>query len=159
MAQRSGELSDAEDMLVRASQGIVAWGFGGVMLFPACALAEVRAERGDLAGAWEALALPGFQDGSELPPSAQVSWWVAAKLRVLLAEGRAEEALALADLAGERFGPIIPNPAWLPWRSARAEALHRLDRGDEARAAAADELEAARAWGAPATVGLSLIHI
>jgi len=154
--QRSGELSDAEDMLVRASQGIVAWGFGGVMLFPACALAEVRAERGDLAGAWEALALPGFPDGAELPPSAQVSWWVAAKLRVLLAEGRVEEALALADLAGERFGPIIPNPAWLPWRSARAEALHRLDRGDEARAAAADELEAARAWGAPATVGRAL---
>jgi DNA-binding CsgD family transcriptional regulator len=143
-------------MLVRASQGIVAWGFGGVMLFPASALAEVRAERGDLAGAWTALALPGFPEGAELPPSAQVSWWVAAKLRVLLAEGRAEEALALADLAGERFGAIVLNPAWLPWRSARAEALHRLDRADEAQAAAADELEAARAWGAPTTVGRSL---
>jgi tetratricopeptide (TPR) repeat protein len=101
---RSGELADAEDLLVRASEGIVTWGFGGVMLFPACALAEVRAERGDLAGAWEALALPGFPDRAELPPSAQVSWWVGAKLRVLLAEGRAGEALALADLAGERFG-------------------------------------------------------
>jgi DNA-binding CsgD family transcriptional regulator len=154
--RRSGELVDAEEMLVRASQGIVAWGFGGVMLFPASALAEVRAERGDLAGAWAALALPGFPEGAELPPSAQVSWWVAAKLRVLLAEGRAEEALALADLAGERFGAIVLNPAWLPWRSARAEALHRLDRADEARAAAADELDAARAWGAPTTVGRSL---
>ena len=154
--RRSGELADAEDMLVRASQGIVAWGFGGVMLFPASALAEVRAERGDLAGAWAALALPGFPEGAELPPSAQVSWWVAAKLRVLLAEGRAEEALALADLAGDRFGAIVLNPAWLPWRSARAEALHRLDRADEAQAAAADELEAARAWGAPTTVGRSL---
>jgi DNA-binding CsgD family transcriptional regulator len=154
--RRSGELADAEEMLVRASQGIVAWGFGGVMLFPASALAEVRAERGDLAGAWTALALPGFPEGAELPPSAQVSWWVAAKLRVLLAEGRAEEALALADLAGDRFGAIVLNPAWLPWRSARAEALHRLDRADEAQAAAADELEAARAWGAPTTVGRSL---
>ena len=154
--RRSGELADAEEMLVRASQGIVAWGFGGVMLFPASALAEVRAERGDLAGAWAALALPGFPEGAELPPSAQVSWWVAAKLRVLLAEGRAEEALALADLAGDRFGAIVLNPAWLPWRSARAEALHRLDRADEAQAAAADELEAARAWGAPTTVGRSL---
>ena len=36
--RRSGELADAEEMLVRASQGIVAWGFGGVMLFPASAL-------------------------------------------------------------------------------------------------------------------------
>ena len=154
--RRSGELADAEEMLVRASEGIVAWGFGGVMLFPASALAEVRAERGDLAGAWAALALPGFPEGAKLPPSAQVSWWVAAKLRVLLAEGRAEEALALADLAGERFGAIVLNPAWLPWRSARAEALHRLDRADEARAAATDELDAARAWGAPTTVGRSL---
>ena len=154
--RRSGELADAEEMLVRASQGIVAWGFGGVMLFPASALAEVRAERGDLAGAWAALALPGFPEGAELPPSAQVSWWVAAKLQVLLAEGRAEEALALADLAGERFGAIVLNPAWLPWRSARAEALHRLDRADEARSDAADELDAARAWGAPTTVGRSL---
>ena len=154
--RRSGELADAEEMLVRASEGIVAWGFGGVMLFPASALAEVRAERGDLAGAWAALALPGFPEGAELPPSAQVSWWVAAKLRVLLAEGRAEEALALADLAGERFGAIVLNPAWLPWRSARAEALHRLDRADEAQAAATDELDAARAWGAPTTVGRSL---
>jgi DNA-binding CsgD family transcriptional regulator len=50
----------------------------------------------------------------------------------------------------------IANPAYLPWRSQVALALSALERPDEAREFARDELELARAWGAPRTLGISL---
>ena len=34
---------------------------------------------------------------------------------------------------------MIQNPAWLPWRSLKAEALDGLDRTDEALELAAEE--------------------
>ena len=44
----------------------------------------------------------------------------------------------------------------MPWRSLKAQALDRLGRQDEAGALAAEELEIARGWGSPGTVGRSL---
>jgi DNA-binding CsgD family transcriptional regulator len=53
---------------------------------------------------------------------------------------------------------LIPfdNPCSTPWRSWAAEGLRLLDRHDEARALAAEELALARRWGDPHTVGASL---
>jgi DNA-binding NarL/FixJ family response regulator len=48
------------------------------------------------------------------------------------------------------------NPAVLAWRSHLALALLGLDRRDEALELAREELELARAWGAPRPIGVAL---
>jgi DNA-binding CsgD family transcriptional regulator len=50
----------------------------------------------------------------------------------------------------------IRNPAFLPWRSQAALALHRLGRRGQALQLAQEELELARRWGAPRAVGIAL---
>src|SRR5262245_9720646 len=52
---------------------------------------------------------------------------------------------------------LVPddNPSSLPWRSWAAEGLRLLDRNDEARALAADELAIAQRWGDPHAIGAS----
>jgi DNA-binding CsgD family transcriptional regulator len=71
---------------------------------------------------------------------------------VLLAEGQYEKALAAADDCG-RLYVDNPNPSDSPWRTFKTFALHRLGRDEEAEAVALEELELARAWGSPGTVG------
>jgi hypothetical protein len=44
----------------------------------------------------------------------------------------------------------------VPWRRWAAEGLRLLDRNDEARALADEELALARRWGDPHTIGASL---
>jgi DNA-binding CsgD family transcriptional regulator len=53
---------------------------------------------------------------------------------------------------------LVPfdNPSGVPWRSWAAEGLRRLDRNNEARALADEELALARRWGDPQAVGASL---
>jgi DNA-binding CsgD family transcriptional regulator len=75
--------------------------------------------------------------------------------RLLLAEGRPDDALARAD-ALERHANGKQHPRFVPWRSLKAEALARLDRHAEAVALAEAEVEIARRWGTPGTVGRSL---
>ena len=48
------------------------------------------------------------------------------------------------------------NPAMLPWRSAAALSLAELDRHDEARRLAADEVRRARSFGASRAIGIAL---
>jgi DNA-binding CsgD family transcriptional regulator len=48
------------------------------------------------------------------------------------------------------------NPSGVPWRGWAAEGLRRLDRNDEARALADEELALARRWGDPHAIGASL---
>ena len=50
----------------------------------------------------------------------------------------------------------LDNPRGVPWRGWAAEGLRRLDRKDEARALADDELALARRWGDPQAIGASL---
>jgi len=148
---RRGELAEAEEM-IRASVGEVdLWGIEICRLHHSAYLCEALLERGDLAGARHALL------SATLPPDGlQLSWWLASRVRLLLAEGRADEALLAAEDCGRRFDTIVRNPAWLPWRSLRAEALDRLGRSEEARAAAAEEIDLARCWGAPSALGRAL---
>ena len=76
-------------------------------------------------------------------------------MRVPLADGRPEEALAYADVY-ELHAGWKRHPRYVPWRSLKAQALERLGRQDEAVALAGEELEVARGWGSPGTVGRSL---
>ncbi|MBL7499933.1 AAA family ATPase [Frankia sp. CNm7] len=75
--------------------------------------------------------------------------------RLLVAEGRHEEALASVEEVRAVMARVR-NPAWRPWRSLRARALAGLGRHEEAVALVEDELALARAWGAPIAVGRTL---
>jgi DNA-binding CsgD family transcriptional regulator len=71
--------------------------------------------------------------------------------------GRPGEALAdFLEVGTITNALAIDNPAYAPWRSHAALTLMRLNRGNEARELAATELELARRWAAPRTVGISL---
>ena len=77
--------------------------------------------------------------------------------RLRLATGAAEQALADFVAAGEAAESVdIRNPAYIPWRSQSALALRQLERIDEARVLAREELKLSRRWGAPRTIGVSL---
>jgi DNA-binding CsgD family transcriptional regulator len=77
--------------------------------------------------------------------------------RLYLETGRPEHALADFRAAGEIAKSLgTENPAYCPWRSHAALALHRLHRVDEALELAREELELSRRWGAPRALGVSL---
>jgi DNA-binding CsgD family transcriptional regulator len=64
-----------------------------------------------------------------------------------------EELLQVGETA--RLFPH-DNPSGMPWRGWAAEGLRRLDRNDEARVLAEEELVLARRWGDPRAIGASL---
>jgi DNA-binding CsgD family transcriptional regulator len=118
----------------------------------AACVAELHIERGELAEAKRAVA-------PAAPPGllGQLTFLHVARGRVSLEEGRTERALAEFKRTEEVAASLgINNPAFLPWRSGAAAALHRLGRADEARGVAREELELAHKWGAPRTIGISL---
>ena len=146
-----GELYEAEAEL-RAALGTAAhWGVPTQQPWAQAVLAELLVDRGAIA---EARALLD-KASDPLPGSDPAALLDRAQMRVLLAEGRADDALA----CGERFQRQAGwrrHPRYVPWRSLQAQALDRLGRHEEAVALAAEELELARAWGSPGTVGRSL---
>jgi len=74
-----------------------------------------------------------------------------------LETGRPGQALEDFETAGAIARSLgTENPAYSPWRSNAALALHRLQRVDEALNLAREELELSRRWGAPRAVGVSL---
>jgi DNA-binding CsgD family transcriptional regulator/tetratricopeptide (TPR) repeat protein len=64
-----------------------------------------------------------------------------------------EELLQVGETARLFF---FDNPSGMPWRSWAAEGLRLLDRNDDARALAEEELALARRWGDPYAIGASL---
>ena len=68
-------------------------------------------------------------------------------------ERAVEELLQVGETA--RLVPF-DNPSCVPWRRWAAEGLRVLDRKDEARALAEEELALARRWGDPHAIGASL---
>ena len=140
----SGRIAEA---LADAQAAVSAWRGTWAMYLPGAMywLARAHVERDELDEAEAALDLP----------DAEVRWagttmyaaWRAARGRVALARGHAEEALAeqLASGALLRDTLHLPNPAIVPWASRAALAAARLGRRDpQARALAGDELDAAR---------------
>ena len=147
-----GDLRDAERSLRMAMQQAVEWGAPVVTsAYIEAFLGQVLLERGDVAGARAMVdsvaGHPRFGEGLRL-----FSETVA---MVLLAEGRAEEALEPAAVV-EQMMPYVENPVYRPWRSVRARALAALGRREEAVALVSDELELARRWGAPRLTGRTL---
>ncbi len=150
---RRGELVEAEQLLRTGRNELALWGelpVDGAYFTSTIALA--RLEQGDIAGARREL---GARPSQQYDRHDAGHLWMRTEVEVLLAEGRAEEALAGTEHFGASVGRLT-NPAWVPWRSLRAIALDHLGRTEEAIAIADEELEHARAWGSPRTVGRSL---
>ena len=146
-----GELAEAETELRAAMQTAAHWGVPTQQPWAIAVLAELLVDRGEVTEA------RGLLDGVR---PARVGSDPAvlldrARMRVLLAEGRAEEALAHAADFANRAG-WRRHPRYVPWRSLTAQALDRLGRSDEAVALAREELAIAREWGTSGTVGRSL---
>ena len=149
---RRGDLAGAESALRTALEGYAQWGFAErARVYAAAFQADVLLERGDLAGA--RAALDQAEDPGDRSDGAR--YWLNSRMELLVAEGRAEEAISAADDFARRFAHYR-NPAYARWRTCQAQALDRLGRTDESIALAEEELELARAWGAPGAVGTTL---
>lgn len=150
---RRGELTEAESSLHAAIEKAELWGAGGgsANAYAAAWLGLALLERGDLVGAGQALG----RRGDPHPHSDGMNWWLRTHVELLIADGRTEEAVEAAAELASSLGRRV-NPAFGPWRSLKAQALDRLGRREEALALAREELEPARRWGAPGTVGRSL---
>jgi DNA-binding NarL/FixJ family response regulator len=150
-----GELADAGELLRTALDEVNLYGYAGIAVQVGRAfLAATLLERGDSDGAWRVLD-PRFYaaDGSYGARA-----WLTSRMQLLVAEGRAEEALETAEEL-QRTLSWVAHPAGLaigPWRLLKAEALDLLERRDEALALAQTDLELARRFGAPGTVGIAL---
>src|SRR3954470_4519663 len=147
-----GELLLAEETLAIV-EATPFWALSLPHAYRAGFLAHVLLERGRIDEAEEvvdAVAVDELLPGHRIQP-------LHGRGRLRLARGAAEQALGDFVAAGEFAESVdIRNPAYIPWRSQSALALRQLERIDEARALARDELELSRRWGAPRTVGVSL---
>jgi ATP/maltotriose-dependent transcriptional regulator MalT len=146
-----GELAEAETELRSAVATAAAWGVPTQQPWAQAVLAELLVDRGAV-GEARALLDGAIRLRSGSDPAMLLD---RAQMRVLLAEGRVEEALAHAGIFEDHAG-WRRHPRYVPWRSLKAQALDRLGRRDEALVLAASELEIAREWGSPGTVGRSL---
>lgn len=149
---RLGDLPEAFALMTAASEQQLMWqrrrGVGTAYADGLRSL--VQLDRGDVAGARAALsaalAEPFMGEGQRIVADAEVA--------LLVAEHRYAEALAAFERIVDANHTV--NPAWRPWRSLKASALVGLGRVDEADRLVHEELELARRWGGPLTLGRTL---
>jgi hypothetical protein len=126
---------DRLDEPERLARDVIAAENSSMMCFAHGAIAEVRRRRGDLVAA-EREARTACEAGRPFPP---YTWpFLALHARILLEQGRADEALAVAE-AGvrelERLG--LESCGEIDLRLSLAETLHAVGRTKDARAALA----------------------
>jgi DNA-binding NarL/FixJ family response regulator len=149
---RRGDLEEAQRELDTAAGEARAWGFDPESRsYGRAFLGLTLLERGERAAAARLLA---DDAGPQLAADGERLWFNS-RIELLVAEGRDEAALRVADTVRERYGRVL-LPASAHWRSAAARAVDRLGRTDEALALAAEEVELARRWGAPGALGHAL---
>jgi DNA-binding CsgD family transcriptional regulator len=143
------DLREAIDLCV-AHGMLVAWPYN--IGFLALALLE----QGE---ADEAVRVIDQGDFPEQLPVAQVPlvWFRLSRGRLRIETGSPERGVEELLQVGETVR-LVPfdNPSSVPWRSWAAEGLRLLDRNDEARALADEELALARRWGDRYAIGASL---
>ncbi|MFE7169827.1 helix-turn-helix transcriptional regulator [Streptomyces sp. NPDC057616] len=118
-------------------------------------LAEPLIEQGRLDEAERNLAEVGVTATTCPPGPVYLSLTALSRLQGV--RGNYETALEIALQAEEACRLYqIQNPAVADWRTLAALALHYLDRDSEARVIADENLDRARRWGAPRTLGRAL---
>jgi DNA-binding CsgD family transcriptional regulator/predicted DNA-binding transcriptional regulator len=152
---RKGDLEQAQESIEDSLEEMRLWSGSAakmVIEWPTGFLGQIHVERGNFGAAEEVLdrADPGDRWGDG------PIFWRKAKIELLLARGRPEEALELCDLLQSRLG-LMQNPAPAPWRTLRAQVLDRLGRIEEAIELAREEVEVARQWGARQAIGHALL--
>jgi hypothetical protein len=148
LALRAGSVTDAERWAVQALELAREPQPGPSAGDATAVLLSAHAERGAFREAHELLG------ASRAPHSTRLRH---ARARLMLAEGRYEEAYAEAcEVGARRERQGRPNPTWDGWRSTAAVALAHLGRRAEAAKLAEIELAAARSFGAPVPIARAL---
>jgi DNA-binding CsgD family transcriptional regulator len=143
------DLREALDLCVEHGV-LVAWPYSTGFL------AHALLEQGDGDEAAQVIDEAGFPE--QLPLSQHpLVWFRLIRGRLRIETGSPERGVEDLLQVGET-ARLVPfdNPSDLPWRSWAAEGFRVLDRNDEARALADEELALARRWGDPHTIGASL---
>ncbi len=119
-------------------------------------LAHALLEQGDADEATRVIDQGDFPE--QLPVDAvDLVWFRLIRGRLRIETGSPERGVAELLQVGKTVRLVpLDNPSSVPWRSWAAEGLRLLDRNDEARALAEEELAIARRWGDPHTIGASL---
>lgn len=146
---RRGDLAEAEADARAALDTALPLGFTYAHL------AEVLAERGELAEAIRTLDLAGVPDENQ--PTWQTACLLDPRARLRIAGGEVEQGLADLLAAGERMESFgVRNPSYSAWRSQAALAVLGLGDRNEARRLVGEEVELARRWRAPRPLGAAL---
>jgi DNA-binding CsgD family transcriptional regulator len=151
-----GDLVEAESEAREALALGRAWGptarfYGHASAF----LADGLMEQGRLDDATAALATIAFRESRLDSERVLFLRDSSARLRILRGDpaGGVEQLLE----SGRSFDEVgAVNPAFIAWRSPAALALLQLERADEARELATEELAFARTWGAPRALAAAL---
>lgn len=148
LALRTGGIADAERWAFEALELVREPQPGPFAADAVSALVCARSERGMFREAHELLRATRGPHGTRLRH---------ARARLMLAEGRYEQAYADAcEVGSRRERQGRPNPTWDGWRSTASVALVHLGRRAEATSLAEIELAAARAFGAPVPIARAL---
>ena len=143
------DLREAIDLSV-AHGMLVAWPYNIGFL------AHALLEQGEADEAARVIDEGGFPE--QLPlDQVHLVWFRLYRGRLRIETGSPERGVEELLQVGETVR-LVPfdNPSSVPWRSWAAEGLRLLDRNEEARALADEELALARRWGDPHAIGASL---
>jgi DNA-binding CsgD family transcriptional regulator len=154
-ALRRGEVREAEAEARAADEVRRQHGLHPTSPMASALLLEALRERGELDEATAGLAAADLPE--EIPDAAIFQFFLFARGRLRIAQGHEEEGLQDVLLAGHRemaLGGV--TPAALDWRSTAAPILAAWGRREEAQRLTAEELELARAFGAPRALGIAL---
>lgn len=140
-----------------ARMAVEIWAGGMETYLPAALywLGRCELERGDLAAAERALALAG-PDG-RWEGTGMLGFVLGLRGHIEAHVGRSENAAAMHLACGEVVGKLmVTNPSVMAWRSEAALSLRLLGETRRALALVEEELELARACGAPRAIGCAL---
>jgi DNA-binding CsgD family transcriptional regulator len=152
---RRGALQDAADDADSALAAMTDVGWKVVLLLAAYYLADAKLEMGDVEGASAALSERGFTQGIPGYTPFNVLWQMRGRVKV--AQGDVRGGLDdLLECGRRQEAAGVLTPAIIPWRSDAALAHTALGEAGEARRLAAEEVELARAFGAPRTLSIAL---
>jgi DNA-binding CsgD family transcriptional regulator len=153
---RRGDLRAAAADLREAIDLSVAHGMLVAWPYTIGFLAQALLEQGDVDEATRVIDQGDFPEQLPLDQLSLV-WFRLHRGRLRIETGSPERGVDELLQVGETVR-LVPfdNPSGVPWRSWAAEGLRLLDRNDEARALAEEELALARRWGDPHAIGASL---